>query len=346
MSSLSTGRRYPHVAAWLVVAVVLALALQAHSVAAVTLDETVDGQQLLCRVLGSHPPAPVTGITADGRSLVQVTCHGGLLDGMTCDIVPGTDADGAVTSTCSRASIADGPHVAPSGGIEDVSGPDSGGPGGVGDVAVDPVVAEDPARGDPVVIPTPPGFPVEQTVAALADGCRLLGGEDVEISRPEEEVSPGSTDLRCIGGLLYDLHCTVSVESLTCQWLEPRAGATVDAVLTGVKVVGRAPPPVLAEQGDTPVPPTPTPPMDDDSGMDPTVVPTLTAPGNVGDNRAPAGDIAEDPVVGDPGSGGDGVPPTPVPTPPGPIDDHSVAPGGVVEDPTQNEPTPTEAPLR
>ncbi len=309
MKRVRTDRRYSHVTAWLVTAVViLALALQARGVAAVTLDEAVDGQQLLCEVLGSRPAAPVTRTTVDGRPWKQVTCHGGLLDGATCDIAAGTEADGAVTSTCYLASIADGPHVTPAAGIEDVSDSDGGAPKIFSDFAVDPVVAEDPTRGDPVANPTQPGFSVDEIVKALVDGCHILGGADVEIARPEPDAPAGSVDVRCIGGPLYDLHCTVAVESLTCQWLEPRVEATVDVVLTDVKVVGRAPTPAVAELVDTPAPPAPTPPMDDDSGTDPTAPPTTTAPGNVGGNKAPA--------------------------------------GGEAEDPTQNEPAPTEAPLR
>jgi hypothetical protein len=299
MSRRPGHERYPTVIAWFAVAlVILTLAIQVNGAEAVTLNEAVEGQQLLCRVLGSHPEPPVTRTTPDGRSFARVACHGGLLDGATCDIFPGTDADDAVASSCYLASAGEDIHVVPDGGVEDVS---DRGPGGVGNVAVDPVVAEDPTRGEPVVIP---GFSVDEVVRALTDSCHILGGADVEIYRPEADAPPGSIDVRCIGGLLYDLHCTVAVESLTCQWLEPPVEATVDVVLTDVKVVGRAPTPA-AELVDTP---TPTPPMDNDSGTDPTAPSTFTAPGNVGDNRAP--------------------------------------PGGVAEDPTQNEPTPTEAPLR
>lgn len=309
MSRRPGHERYPTVIAWFAVAlVILTLAIQVNGAEAVTLNEAVEGQQLLCRVLGSPPEPPVTRTTPDGRTWIQVTCHGGLLDGATCDIVAGTDADGAVTSTCYLASIADGPHVPPGGGVEDVSDSNEGGPGDIGDVAVDPVVAEDPTRGDPVVIPILQGFSVDEIVKALVDGCHILGGADVEIARPEPDAPAGSVDVRCIGGLLYDLSCTVAVESLTCQWLEPRVEATVDVVLTDVRVVGRAPTPAVAELVDTPAPPAPTPPMDDDSGTDPTAPPTTTTPGNVGGNKAPA--------------------------------------GGEAEDPTQNEPAPTEAPLR
>jgi hypothetical protein len=260
-------------------------------------------------VLGSHPDTPVARTSADGRSFVQVTCHGGLLDGVTCDIFPGPEADIAViVSQCSLPPGPGRPHVTPAAGIEDVSDSDGGGPKIFSDFAVDSVVAEDPTKGDPVANPTQPGFSVDEIVKALVDGCHILGGADVEIARPEPDAPAGSVDVRCIGGPLYDLHCTVAVESLTCQWLEPRVEATVDVVLTDVKVVGRAPTPAVAELVDTPAPPAPTPPMDDDSGTDSTAPPTTTAPGNVGGNKAPA--------------------------------------GGEAEDPTQNEPAPTEAPLR
>gem|GEM_PF-3008161 len=67
-SRSSTGKRYSVATMCLVVGLVmLSLAMQVNPAAAVTLDEAVDGQQLLCKVMGSHPDVPVTRTTADGR---------------------------------------------------------------------------------------------------------------------------------------------------------------------------------------------------------------------------------------------------------------------------------------
>lgn len=314
MSRQRVHKRYP-VAAMLLLAglAMLALAVRPSGVAAVTLDEAVDGQQLLCRMLGSHPEPPVSRTAADGSAVVQLTCHGGLLDGVTCDLVPQTDAAGTVTSSCYDARLPEPIHVEPGAGVGNVSDDAPGEPEGVGDIAVDPEVAEDPTRGDP----DQPGFSVDEIVSALTDGCGHLGGEDVEIDRAGPDAPPGSIDVRCVGGPRYDLCCTVAVESLTCRWLEPAAEATVDVVVTGVNVVGRGPTPAVGELVDTPAPPTSTAPMDDDNGRDPTPPPTFTAPGNVGDHRAPTGGVAEEPPTGGPiFGGGDEIPPVLAPTVP------------------------------
>lgn len=255
----------------------------------------------------------VTLIDQPATATVDVQCTGGLLDGMVCQNDNGV-------SSCNYhrepTSPEVDPNVTPIGGIvfvqveplddlEDAAG-----------TSTTPIVAEDPAGTDTVVIANQVGNPVDLAAMQMAM-CRLAGGKAMT-AEPVRTTAQGlSQNVGCTGGLLDGMICANTSNYSVCIFIgvapeEPRvtpaagidvepAAPTAESVPTGVPAMPTAPP-------------TETPPM-------PTAAATEMPP------EPPA--VTDDPPV----------------FPTVPTNDDSVPPGEA-EDPTNDEPIPTEAPLR
>lgn len=202
------------------------------------------------------------------------------------------------------------PNAPPSGGIEFVQ---------VDSMAEleDALLAEDPTGSDTVVVYNQSGSTMTDNATNLVLACEALGGT-VRVTE-ERTVGSGlkSIFVRCTGGLLGGLGCGYLPGYSACFF---RAVLPEDLRVTpaaGIEVPAEdAPemPAVAPTPTEVPVTPTVPPPT-----PSPTAVPTI--------------ELVEATAV-------------PTKTLPDPKNDNAAPPGNEAEDPTENEPVPTEAPLR
>jgi len=230
MNRLMIGTRYPAVTMVLGFGIaLLALAVPANQAAAATLEESIAGQEFLCKMMGGTPETEVLRNTAQGRMGAIVTCIGSVIGGYECSIGGNNDA----WNFCYPKAYAPLPediHVAPGGGIEDLSDPGSGGHGRIGGIAVQPGSVEDPT-GDAEV-------PIERQVspADQVGACEVLGGTASLIDQPGRPVG-------CTGGVLDGMDGMICYGTI-CDYFRSSAGSEDDPSVTptgGMLVVSVAP---------------------------------------------------------------------------------------------------------
>lgn len=251
---------------------------------------------------------------------IDVRCTGGDLDGMVCR---NSHYDSACTTYRTPTDREEDPNAPPTGGVvfvEEVSLDDLD--HGTGD-SVTPETAEDPTGAETVVIANQVGHPVDQAEMQKAF-CRVAGGK-AQGGEPTRNVQEGlTTAVGCKGGLLDGMTCANTATYSICLF---RGVVPEDPRVTpsgGIEV-----PTEDAPAETTVAEPTVAAP---DDPTEPTVAPTVApAEPTVAPTDAPLEPTAaptEEPVL-----------------PTVPTDDNAVPPGEA-EDPTNNEPAPTEAPLR
>jgi len=255
----------------------------------------------------------VTVIDQSTTATVDVQCTGGILDGMVCQ----NGNDGSVcTSYRGPTSPEENPSVTPTGGIVFVQVEPLDNLEDAAGTSTTPVVAEDPTGTDTVVIANQVGNPVDLAAMQMAM-CRLAGGK-ATTAEPVRTTAQGlSQNVGCTGGLLDGMICANTSNYSVCIFIgvapeEPRVTPAA-----GIDVEPAAPTAEPVPTGVSAIPtapPTEAPPM-------PTAAATETPPEPTA--------VTEDPPV----------------FPTVATDDDTVPPGEG-EDPTNDEPSPTEAPLR
>ncbi len=191
-----------------------------------------------------------------------------------------------------------------------------------------PTVADDPSRGEPLVIANQSGNTVNDNAITQINWCRAFGGKENVGSDMTPAGGYKFIDVMCVGGLLGGMVCVNQPGYMYCfAPVRPEAGIRVTPT-GGIEADSEIP---AATTAATEVSSEPTAVVTEPS-MEPTVAATDVP-------LEPTAAPTELPVE-----------PTAAPTeepslPENPIEDE-VVPPGEAEDPTRAEPTPTEVVLQ